>query len=212
MRGAAVVRIGAPILTLALCGCMSMSGLDGNSKYACKAPAGVTCNSVSGTYANSIHNQLPGQRQTPDAPEQGAAAIAKTSGMAPGTEQKPRPLLAAPEAAATNTANLQGLALRSQARVLRLWTKPWEDADGDLYDQGYVYVQIDQGRWQIEHVQREIRSRYAPLRPPPATSVTATPTGIAETDAPGNAQTQRPGPAADPFPSLTTPPGGAGTQ
>ena len=25
-------------------------------------------------------------------------------------------------------------------RLLRLWIKPWEDADGDLYDQGYVYV------------------------------------------------------------------------
>jgi conjugal transfer pilus assembly protein TraV len=57
--------------------------------------------------------------------------------------------------------------LRSSARILRLWFKPWEDADRDLYDQGYVYVQIDSGQWLIEHAQRQIREAYAPLRPPP---------------------------------------------
>ena len=57
--------------------------------------------------------------------------------------------------------------LRSQARVLRLWTKAWEDVDGDLYDQGYVYVQVSNGQWLIDHVQRQIRDTYAPLRPPP---------------------------------------------
>ena len=56
---------------------------------------------------------------------------------------------------------------RSSARILRLWFKPWEDADHDLYDQGYVYVQIDSGRWLVEHVHRQIREAYAPLRPPP---------------------------------------------
>jgi conjugal transfer pilus assembly protein TraV len=57
--------------------------------------------------------------------------------------------------------------LRTQARILRLWIKPWEDADGDLYDQGYVYVQVDNGQWQIDHVQHQIRDRYAPLKLPP---------------------------------------------
>jgi conjugal transfer pilus assembly protein TraV len=52
--------------------------------------------------------------------------------------------------------------------VLRLWTKPWEDADGDLWDQGRVYVQIDGGRWQIEHLHQRVRERYQPLRSPAA--------------------------------------------
>ena len=64
--------------------------------------------------------------------------------------------------------------LRSQARVLRLWIKPWEDADGDLYDQGYVYVQVDGGRWMIDHVQRQIREAYAPLKAPPKPAAEAT--------------------------------------
>ena len=47
---------------LVLAGCTSLSGLSGTSDYACKAPEGVTCDSVSGTYANAIHNNLPSQR------------------------------------------------------------------------------------------------------------------------------------------------------
>ena len=47
---------------VSLAGCMSLSGLSGNSSYACKAPDGVTCQSVSGTYANAVANNLPAQR------------------------------------------------------------------------------------------------------------------------------------------------------
>lgn len=61
------LQIGARLLPLvamlALSGCMSMSGLGGDSKYACKAPDGVTCDSVSGTYANAVANNLPSQRK-----------------------------------------------------------------------------------------------------------------------------------------------------
>ena len=56
--------------------------------------------------------------------------------------------------------------LRSPARVLRLWVKPWEDADGDLMDQLYVYVPVDNGRWLVDHTQRQIRDAYAPIRAP----------------------------------------------
>ena len=56
---------------------------------------------------------------------------------------------------------------------MRLWFKPWEDADHDLYDQGYVYVQIDSGQWLIDHMQRQIRDAYAPLRPPPKSAASA---------------------------------------
>jgi conjugal transfer pilus assembly protein TraV len=59
--------------------------------------------------------------------------------------------------------------LRSSARILRLWFKPWEDADRDLHDQGYVYIRVDDGQWLVEHAQRQIRDAYAPLRPPPPT-------------------------------------------
>lgn len=134
-------------------GCMSMSGLDGSSSYGCKAPPGVTCESVSGTYANAIRNNLPAQR---------ARAAASAPGAASATVSPKSDTGQAIAGAADPT-----VPLRSPPRILRLWFKPWEDADHDLFDQGYVYVQIDGGRWLVEHVQRRIRQTYAPLRPPP---------------------------------------------
>jgi len=144
-------------LMLGLGGCMNMSGLSGSSSYACKAPEGVTCDSVSGTYANAVQNNLPSQRRRPSAPA--ASSSAPAPGPGAGADS-PGPVV-------------EGIpptpvSLRSAPRILRLWFKPWEDADHDLYDQGYVYVQVDAGQWRIEHVQRQIRDDYAPLKPPRA--------------------------------------------
>ena len=154
-----VLRIGAVCLLLPLAACMNMSGLGGDSKYACKAPDGVACDSVSGTYANALHNNLPSQQARRSARHQKE-----------GSEESSSPTVERP--ISSTTANAPGMAvtptpLRTQARILRLWIKPWEDADGDLYDQGYVYVQVDNGQWQIDHVQRQIRDLYAPLKLPP---------------------------------------------
>jgi conjugal transfer pilus assembly protein TraV len=154
-----ILRLGAVCLFLSLAACMNMSGLGGDSKYACKAPDGVACDSVSGTYANALHNNLPSQQA------QRTARRQKETSEENASPTHGRPISSA-------TANISGMAvtpspLRTQARILRLWIKPWEDADGDLYDQGYVYVQVDNGQWQIDHVQRQIRDLYAPLKPPP---------------------------------------------
>lgn len=165
----ALLRIGARLLPLAavltLSGCMSMSGLGGDSKYACKAPDGVTCDSVSGTYANAVANNLPSQRK-----RQAATGASQVERQAPRPAAVPRAGL---PAAGGSESPEAGAALRAQARYLRLWVKPWEDIDGDLYDQAHVYVQIDQGRWLIDHVQQRIRDAYTPLRPPPAASSAA---------------------------------------
>ncbi|HRH85702.1 MAG TPA: TraV family lipoprotein [Rubrivivax sp.] len=146
---------------IALTACTNMSGLSGSSSYACKAPEGVICDSVSGTYANAVQNNLPSQKPR-------AVVPATKEGTAPaphaGTGEAALPARPVPTAAATAAPMMPA---RSSARVLRLWFKPWEDADRDLYDQGYVYVQIDSGGWLIEHVQRQVREAHAPLRPPP---------------------------------------------
>jgi len=164
-----VLRMGVVCLLLPLGACMNMSGLGGDSKYACKAPDGVACDSVSGTYANALHNNLPSQQAQRSARRQNEAS-----------EESPSNMVG--HAISSATANVSGMAvtpspLRTQTRILRLWIKPWEDADGDLYDQGYVYVQVDNGQWQIDHVQRQIRDLYAPLKQPPkpATEAAAEP-------------------------------------
>ncbi len=193
--------LGLATMALALGGCAAnLSGLGGGSKYACKAPEGVTCDSVSGTYANAIHNNLPSQRQ--QAQQQPDALTVSPPPAARRVPLAPAPAIAVPEAA------LQGLAsspLRSQARVLRLWTKPWEDADGDLYDQGYVYVQVNNGQWLIDHVQRQIRDAYAPLRPPKTTADPADETAPNAGNGAGRSTPSRPLPADTPASLLGTP-------
>ena len=147
-------RLAAVIGSVAsLAGCMSLSGLSGNSSYACKAPDGVTCQSVSGTYANAVANNLPAQR-------------ARATPTATPVSAPPSSAASAPTAGNASAGAAQLLPLRSAPRILRLWFKPWEDADRDLYDQGYVYVQVDGGRWLVDHAQRAIREAYAPVRAP----------------------------------------------
>lgn len=138
-----------------LVGCTSISGLSGGSGYACKAPEGVACDSVSGTYANSVADRLPNRRTST------GAALSPLPETIPAPSARPATALRLPEL--PNAA----ASLRSSPRILRLWVKPWEDADGDLIDQSYVYVQVDNGQWLIEHAQRQIREAYAPVKPPP---------------------------------------------
>lgn len=208
---AANVRAATAALLLPLAGCMNMSGLSGSSKYSCAAPEGVACDSVSGTYSNALHNNLPSQ--------QASASHSEPRGTAPDSSTQPparQPMSAAQRSATDGADGMASLALRSQARVLRLWTKPWEDADGDLWDQGYVYVQVDAGSWQIDHVRQRIRDQYTPLRPPPAPAPAATPAGIPPSAEPETAGTtgdavQRPAPISS-FPSLVAPPAGLGPR
>lgn len=216
------LRVGVAALALPLGACMNMSGLGGDSKYACAAPEGVACDSVSGTYANAVHHNLPSQQRR-SGPTLTTAAASSSSGSpnaAGNASAPPRPALAATTlsdaALSTASASSTSPALRSQSRYLRLWIKPWEDIDGDLFDQAHVYVQVDNGRWQIDHVRQQIRERYAPLRPPISSAPAAQgnsgadPSATAADAAGSTSPIQRPT-VTDPrqlFPSLATPPSG----
>lgn len=150
-----------------LCGCANLSGVGGTSEYGCKAPDGVRCDSVSGNYANALQRNLPSQQ-----PKPGSASAPDAA-----PERAPAPLRPVSLGGAVPLAGdvYRAPQLRAQARILRLWYKPWEDADRDLYDQGYLYVQIDAGRWLIDHAQRRLRADYAPIRPPRGASAPAAP-------------------------------------
>jgi conjugal transfer pilus assembly protein TraV len=173
-----------------LAGCTSISGLTGSSSYACKAPDGVTCDSVSGTYANAVQNNLPSQRSRAATPPMAPAA----AGSAPARSVEQMAM-----------SSVSPTPLRSSARILRLWFKPWEDADRDLYDQGYVYVQIDNGQWLIDHAQRQIRDAYAPLRPPPKGAASAGDAKERSALLPNLMSGPRPPAADNPFPGPVPP-------
>ena len=150
LRRTVALLVGATATLLG--GCAStMGGLGGEGSYACKAPVGSQCTSVSGVYANSIHGQPPASALPKPAKEPTSTAVAATVASA----STAAPGLGAPPSA-----------LRSQPRVLRLWIAPWEDADGDLHEASVVHVLVDTGRWLIERVLPANRQRVDAVQPP----------------------------------------------
>jgi conjugal transfer pilus assembly protein TraV len=132
----------AVALFLGLGGCAStLSGLNGSSQFSCEAPDGVTCSSLSGVYANAVANNLP--------------ALRKEGGRADSGDGNTH-------GAIVGRAPASGDPVRTQSKVLRVWIAPWEDTDGDLHDQSYVYVVADPGRWLIEHSRKRIVDHYRP--------------------------------------------------
>lgn len=179
------------LLTLtALGGCSNLSGLGGSAEFGCKAPAGVPCMSVSGVNANERAGNLPSQRATST-----AANLADAS--APSSTSTRLALVPVSDPVAGGFTPPLG-ALRSDPTVIRIWIPPWEDADGDLVDQSYVYLQIDSGRWLIEHNREAIRKTFAPK---PASTAAAVPAGMQV-----SAPTGQPKPASQPSPSIATAP------
>jgi conjugal transfer pilus assembly protein TraV len=149
------VRGMVAMVALGLTGCAgTLTGLEGESKFACKAPDGVTCSSLSGIYANAVANNLPALRKERKG-EQVATSQSKDSVI-------------------TGQAASSGDPLRTQPTVLRVWIAPWEDTDGDLHDQSYLYVVANAGRWAIEHNHRQIVDRYRPTFLKPVTTSKST--------------------------------------
>lgn len=43
----------------------------------------------------------------------------------------------------------QPVPIRTQAKVMRIWMAPWEDDDGDLHADGFMYTEIESRRWNL---------------------------------------------------------------
>ncbi len=154
-----------------LAGCGSMTGFtEAEGHFACKAPPGVSCKSVSGVYANAQVGNLPGLRAGSNSAEQ-----------VPGT----RPAATVPPAYVADPLPiaLPGVPIRTQPRMVRIWVAPWVDEEGDLHDQSYIYMVLSNGRWMVdssrkETVQRTLKQLRAPANANLTnTSGTRTPAG-----------------------------------
>lgn len=149
---------------MTLSGCSSITGLDASSSYNCKAPAGVRCDSVTGTYENAVRNNLPSQRPNGDASahtESGQAVMRRPQLAA---SAQPPDAVAVASRSPTNAAEPQSL--WAAPTIMRLWVNTWRDAEQDLNGESMVYLQVDDGRWLVGHAQQETRRAFAPVRAP----------------------------------------------
>jgi conjugal transfer pilus assembly protein TraV len=170
------------VLAALMGGCGSFSGLDGASSFTCKAPDGVSCTSVSGVYANSVANNLPAPLSRPgdkhDTPSQPDNADTTNTVDKPASA-KPLPSYGA-ITPLRQAAPTSGDPVLSPPRILRIWLSPWEDQDGDLRDQSYLYVMWNRGEWNIQHSHSNVMNQYAPVSLLPI-STSAPPTTTKET-------------------------------
>ena len=162
MKPLSTCRRACPALVAAavFSGCANMSGLDAAPSFGCKAPVGVKCDSVSGTYHNAVQNNLPARA----AGASGAAAAGRPA--SPAGPRSGTPLVAV-STRATGTGDpgaYAAMPLLSGPKVRSLWIKAWEDADGDLVGESFVFVRVADSRWLVDHVQQRSREPFAPVR------------------------------------------------
>ena len=160
-----VAVLGLILAATFLSGCTSLSGVGGDTQYACPAPRGVPCGSVSANYLQSLRGDLPGQppnRRAGSDPG-GASAATVTPGRSGNANVDPETPLYSPP------------------RILKLWVAPWEDRDGVLHDAAFVFVPIDRGHWLLDPVRAAPRLENRAIRP---AAVPAPPsTGTVDADA-----------------------------
>jgi len=132
---------------------------------------------VTGTYHNAVRNNLPSQRKP-------TSHGGEPQSAPPGVQvQRGDPGLvttAARAPAGDDAKTYVPMPLRSGPKILRLWVKAWEDADRDLNGESVVFVQVDNGHWLLDHVQRQGREPFAPIRPARQTTQSGSSATVAE--------------------------------
>jgi conjugal transfer pilus assembly protein TraV len=176
------VRVVITLAALMLGGCASIAGVGGSSKLSCPMPDGTSCKSISETYSDPVKPS----KSAMNTAEKNADAV--------------MPALVAPPILARSATPVSGSMqpLRSAPRVLRLWIAPFEDLDGDLFEEMRVYLHLDAGAWNIEHRKELATRRFAPLRAPVVT-------GTAESPSPVPRPPSGTGPNLPEIQGLTTP-------
>jgi len=108
----------------------------------------VTPAAPAATSAESASARLQRNYDTP-----GNAAQVALAGVTPKTSPK------------TMNAPNSGMPMRTPERILRVWLAPFEDQEGDLHDQQYFYVTVNNGAWSLEANKLNIRSRFQQVYP-----------------------------------------------
>lgn len=192
--------------TLLTSGCAgwNLSGLDGKSEFACAAPDGVSCMSVSGVSANVDRGNLPSSVKEREREEltrdlsAPAASSAKSkngkaqsaSGTAPRAVYAAEPTLSP----ATMLTVGSGTPVRVPPKEMRIWVAPTEDTEGDLHEQRYIYVVVNDGRWMVDATRLNPRNKYTQFKPLSGAATEGVPAAATATT--GQAKPAAPAPQA----------------
>ena len=168
-----LIVVGGVIVPAAVLPGCAITGLDGESKYACKAPEGVRCDSVSGTYYNALQNNLPAQRRS----------------AAPPVDTSPQAAPAAARACRADDAQRLHAPGHGRRRPPPMWPRrcaprprspaldqAWEDADRDLVGRASSTSRSTTAAGWSTTCSASIREPFVPIRaprPPAATKSAA---------------------------------------
>lgn len=104
------------------------------ASYSCGTPVGISCRSLSDVYEAREAGNLPHQR--------GQVDIASETSQSDTGAAEPASVPVRPQIISVEPGN----PLLSRPNVLRVWINRYE-SDGDLHDEQFVYLRLDEGRW-----------------------------------------------------------------
>ncbi|HWP91764.1 MAG TPA: type IV conjugative transfer system lipoprotein TraV [Thermodesulfobacteriota bacterium] len=149
----------------------------GGPKYGCSYGEGVSCESVSTVYKDSLSGELEKKKEEernlrelekekrPRKLGTGEISYVKTKGKNWSSSQ------ASSSSASTAISFNPGLKsdepnvvpLRTPPDVLRVWVAPWEDKNGALHGGNYIYLVVNSGRWIFGNKEVEESGNIIPL-------------------------------------------------
>lgn len=125
---------------------MSVTGISVNAAKN-NLPALKTRNSESGMSADPDGEKKDG---APKKPVAYGATVASAAGIV-----SPKGM----------DAPYSGMPLHTPPRLLRIWVAPYQDTEGDLHDQKFMYVMVHSGRWLLEANQVNIQLPFKQVFP-----------------------------------------------
>lgn len=191
----------APLSTLLLTACGSLTGLDAGSTFNCGKGSGVPCTSVETLHLRHEARTLPYQKAEEAKASQAAFenslvapvdAAAPTAPKVDANASKPSALpldpIAAVKASEASSPGRQYSAVRLDGKtpgrfprripevILRLWIAPWTDDKGTFHTAETLYVTVKEARWAEARERRPVQRPAVRLgsRPSVETSSDAT--------------------------------------
>ncbi len=125
--------------------------------YSCGPPAnGVRCQPMSVTHQqlydgtlNSLHTEPFADKEGEEDSRQDRARGKRGESMASTTNRVSDDLIIAATPSIKTIESKQ--AILSQPRHMRIWFNRFTDIEGDLHDESFVFVRIDNGHWVIDN-------------------------------------------------------------